>query len=469
MKKSNKEIKKSNKKEKSVLDNIEEGFVPTPTEDNNESTPLTHVLETEEEKASINDNSGVKPKKVKLKYRTKENDIKYLGPLSYRYIRIIAWLFLAIAQISIILRFALRINPSIQNDFTVANELLSFIASMPLVLFLLANFGVILRNRHNFKYLFIFYGGIMVALYAVANIVVLHYVYGLFHTINSEISLHDVCLLSGAFLGSIGTSGYIFNLFVDLFLCVLTVFFFFYVPKSKVFEGKKIIIFRLFTIIPLAYEIVSLVLKHYAMLEMIVIPSYFFFLLTSKPPLTFLAFFLITLIMKIREVHFLKRYDGNEDLLKEHYSTNAHSLRTSITIAVVFAIVSFIDLIATVIYIIFQAIRIGPADESFGVALYMASNIGLGSSTSLILIIPFVLLYSYTRVHKDKKLDSFIPFLGIALMVFTLIEGIYLTVRFTIPYWSDSLSMFLGGGEEMGETDLEGLEAIKTLGRIFIK
>ena len=40
-----------------------------------------------------------KEKRIPLKYRTLENDINYKAPLSYRYLRIIAWIFIIIAQI----------------------------------------------------------------------------------------------------------------------------------------------------------------------------------------------------------------------------------------------------------------------------------------------------------------------------------------------------------------------------------
>ena len=78
----------------------------------------------------------------------------------------------------------------------------------------------------------------------------------------------------------------------------------------------------------------------------------------SKALLTFLAFFIITIVLKIREYKFLRKYDFNYELLEEHISTNAHSFRTSITIAIVFAVIGTIDLLVFSIYGIIQALKV---------------------------------------------------------------------------------------------------------------
>ena len=431
----------SPKKEETVVEKEElkvpDSIIPVPEEADHQE--MKELSPKEQEKI----------KKIKLKYRTKENDIRYLGPLSYRYLRMLAWLCFAIAQIGIIFNIYSKIDPNASGNVQFVSDLSSFFSSLPLALFMLANFGVILRNRKNYKYLFIFYGGVMLAMYIVANIVVIHYVYGLAHTIDPDVNFQDVSELVGTFLASIGTTGYLFNLFVDLFLCVLTTFFLFYTPKAKAFSGKKLIIFRFFVIIPIVYEIASILIKHFGLLGYINIPTYFFFLLTSKPPLTFLAFFLVTLIMKIREYKFLKKFGNNYELLENHNSTHAHSLRTSITIAIVFSIISSVDLLAYFGYILIQFVKLGETEDAIMQGMALAERIGLGGSMTLILIAPLALLYSYTRVHKNTKIDSFVPFLGIALIIFTLFEGVYIVLRISIPDWIEIIeSMLEGGGEE---------------------
>ncbi len=420
----------------------------------NKNNPINYVLSPEETDSGLsqekedemtrvlleeNNKKNPKGKKIKLKYRTRENDIHYQGPLSYRYIRLIAWIFLALTQVGTALTTYKTWNNvpdggMLDRVINISN----FFSAFPLVLFLLANFGIILRNRKNFRYLFIFYGGMALGLYILGNFVVLHYVYGLAKALNPEASLQNVTLATGIFLESIGHNGYIFNLFIDLFLCVLTVYFLFYTPKSKYYEGKKIVFFRALVILPVIYEIVSLVLKHSFELGKIQIPSYFFFLLTSKPTFTFLAFFAVTIIIKVREYRFLKKFDNNEEMLRDHESTNAHSLRTSITISFVFLIVAFLDILAFVLYVVIQTVKFGDI-EYIDYAVSMAENIGLGGSISLIPIIPFVILYSYTRVHKNKKLDSFLPIIGVGLVIITLLESTFLVIVSTISKGTASL------------------------------
>lgn len=415
-----------------------------------------------EDSLTPNRENKKKEKKInpkKLKYRTKDTDIKYRGPFSYRHLRLFAWFFMAVAQLAWIIPLAGKMDPSISNTVPDWESVLSILSNLPLPLFLLANFGIILRRREDFRWLLTFYGGIMILLYILGNVVVIHYIWGFFNAVMPGTSLWEVALATGDMLSGLGNIGYIFNLFVDLFLCVLTVFFLFYKPK-RYFQGKHIAWFRAMVIIPLIYEITSLVIKQCAMFELFSVPSFFFFLLTSKPPLTFLAFFVITIIMKVREVKFLKKFNNNERLLEEHYSTNAHSLRTSITISVVFLIVAILDIIALSSYVIIHFVNayysgdpmleLDPIFVLFD-GISLAQKTGIGGSVVLILAIPFVLLFSYTRTHKNTKIDSFIPIIGIGLVVFTVFEGLYLTLRTAGADLMDKIFELIiggGGGEE---------------------
>lgn len=227
-------------------------------------------------------------------------------------------------------------------------------------------------------------------------------------------------------------------------------------------------IFRCLVIIPIAYEIVSIFVKNAAMLGKIEIPSYLFFLLTSKPPLTFAAFFLVTLILKIREMKFLREFDNDVALLEEHNNTNAHSFRTSITISIVFTVTAGVDLLVLLGYLVATFMRLGLDDNTLWVAYDMATNIGFGGSASLFLISPLVLLYSYTRTHKNKKFDSFLPFLGIAFMLFTVFEGCYLVLRIMLPQLMQGLQEMAEGMEEM-EEDPGVYEAIRSAVSIMFR
>ena len=167
------------------------------------------IMPTPEE-ANIEEETKAKKKKKdprqKLKFRTLENDISYKAPLSYRHLRILGWVFLAISTIGMAFTLASSLDKSGTFDYSTGQSVISLFSSFPFVLFLLANFGIILRNRKNFKYLFIFYGGVMLALYVIANLAVLHYVYGTARTINPEVSFQDVSLVTGTLLMTLGNS-----------------------------------------------------------------------------------------------------------------------------------------------------------------------------------------------------------------------------------------------------------------------
>ena len=68
------------------------------------------------------------------------------------------------------------------------------------------------------------------------------------------------------------------------------------------------------------------------------------------------------------------------------------------------------------------------------------NSLGIGQSLGLLLLSPVMLLFSYTRRHKHRLLDSFIPIVGIALIVMVYIEGFY---QF-IAYLPEMIS-YLGG------------------------
>ena len=93
-------------------------------------------------------------------------------------------------------------------------------------------------------------------------------------------------------------SGFVaFNIFIDLFLCALALFFLNYEPR-RVFTGKARILFRLLTLLPVAYEAACIVLKIRAAWGLTVIPMWAWSFLTVKPPMTFVLFVVLALFSK---------------------------------------------------------------------------------------------------------------------------------------------------------------------------
>lgn len=188
---------------------------------------------------------------------TAENDIKFRGPLSYRHLRIIAWVFLAIAQIGLLLKFNITLgkDPALFGRWP---SFLSGFSSLMSPLFLIAAFSVVINAKDGYRRLIILYVGLSLMIFALFALVYLHYIVGTVALTmgyaaafqNMEILFHAIT--SNGFLA--------FNIFIDLLLCTLVTFFINYQPK-KYFQGKKIYIFRALVALPLLYEIASIGLK----------------------------------------------------------------------------------------------------------------------------------------------------------------------------------------------------------------
>ena len=366
-----------------------------------------------------------KTARIRLKDRTLENDIKYRAPLSYRYLRIIAWVCLIIAQIGMVAKLNIRIIPGSEAQIGWVKDMGEIFATFPLPLFLLANFAVMYQKRDSWKKMLMFYGGVALALYIVANVVIIHYGYGFVNAF-AQIDFMDMAKGFGILLFGLGKTGLVFNIFIDLFLCALVFYFLNYKPKS--FQGKKLIIFRSFVIIPILYEVGSILIKYFASLGQMDLPFFVFFLLTSKPPLMFAAIIALFVILKIEEIRKRKQHLNN-DFVNEHRKTNAHSLRFSIIIAITFFAAGIIDLI---IYLSSSyalasslVVDVEDVDAASFLALYVISHLGFGDASTLMLVAPLALLFSYTKVHKNKKIDPFIPVAGVALILFVYLEGLF--------------------------------------------
>ena len=400
-----------------------------------------------------------KTKRIRLNDRTLDNDIKYKGFLSYRHLRIIGWLCLAAAQLSTIFALASLIDPSFGQSFQNIKTILSFVGALPVPLFLLANFSNILRKKNDYRSLFILYGGGALGMYLFANFLVFHFGYGFVNKFVSAYDLWDVSMLFGRLLPSLGTQGYTLNIFIDLLMCTLLFFFMNFKP-SGVTSEKKMLGFRLLVILPIAYEIAGIVIKYMIGMGQLALPSFVFFLLPGKPPLVFLAFVMVVFILKIGELNYKKRHDGSEELYQEHLQTNAHSFKTSIIISIVFLVIAILDLLALITLVIHAFVVASAATQVEEEITLLATKeintwvgCGFGGAACLFLIIPIVLLFSYTKEHKNPKLDKFVPIVGVGLIVCVYIEGIFQVLLFSIDTLIEKLAEFMstyvgtGGGQ----------------------
>ena len=353
---------------------------------------------------------------------TLENDIRYRGPLSYRYIRIIGWCIMIVFQVYYLdLKHKMRMGDVSQD--TTGLTLLLDMSALVMPLFLIAVFAVILNGQDKFRNMFILYiagaGGLIALYFYVIERYAIRLL-RLFSDMTRKEARNAIAdLLAG---GDYPTGHFEFNFFIDILLCLLFMYFLMYNPK-KVFTGKKLMIFRLMAILPVLYEVASNVLKICASVGVITLPIAVFPFLTTKPPMMFLMFVTLALVIKNRERIFIKR-GGTQEEFQRFLKTNTNSLQFSLILAVALVIFSILDkllynfIFSMVSSDISNEITLESIEQSLQ-WLITISSWGLGKLYNMLWLAPLMLLFSYTRRHKSPVFDMLIPI--IAFIVLSLI------------------------------------------------
>lgn len=222
-----------------------------------------------------------------------------------------------------------------------------------------------------------------------------------------------VLLIDELFSGS-GQNGVLaFNVFIDFFLCTVFMFFLHYRPK-RVFTGRKLMIFRALSILPILYEAVSLVLKYLSVENTMTVPAVLVPFLTTKPAIMFILFIILAVFIKNRERVFCMRGKTHAEY-KQFLKTNRNSLHFSIFTAILFLIAGLIDLGLS--YLL---------TDSGNIQMFnLVYSLGIGNSVALIFLAPVVLLFSYTRKYKNKLMDLITPVIGVILIVLVYLEAAY--------------------------------------------
>ncbi len=340
-------------------------------------------------------------------------DIKYQGPLSYRYLRVLAWITLALGQLLILNSISkLILKTEVVSDNW--QVVISFISSLSTPFFIIASFGLILSNQKNFKNVLATYGAAFVGLGLGITLFYYRYINGLFVKLGlGETAVID---LIKEFLG-----GKIqINVFADLFAFACFHFFLNYTPK-KAFQRNKIYIFRSFMALPLLFVVGSYVVKILISLHSINIPFFIYPFLTTKSPIIFSVFVLASIWIKNRERLFIK-LGATKAEYKQFLTTKRNSFSFSAQLSLIF--LSSIALELTML-IILAIVYIGIKHIEVDFFWNVFNAYEIGQSGSLLLAIPFILLYSYTRGHKNTLIDLFVPIIGIGLLAFVYLEGIY--------------------------------------------
>lgn len=361
-----------------------------------------------------------------------ENDIKFRGPLSYRHLRIMGWLFLIIAQIAVIL--SVGASAGIMNPNQTLLTVMKTAKDLMMPLFLFAAFSQLLVAKNGYKRLIITYGGAALGIFLVFIFVYEHFFIGITSAISGGDTkgAHEFGQELISYLNFNGALS--FNMFIDLLLCTLVTFFINYNPK-KYFQGKKIYIFRSFVALPIMYEIASILIKILVASQTVSITPIIIPLLTTKPPMAFLIFIAAAIFVKNRERFYIKNGRTHEDY-KNFLNTNVNSLHFSIFLAVAILIAVALDITAFLGILVGEVSRYNVNDPNFGEYLmYWAQTVyswGFGQCVIMILLIPVILLFDYKKTYKNNMLDIVIPLAGVILMVFVTIEGLFEVAKFYI-------------------------------------
>ena len=365
-------------------------------------------------------------KRVRLHEQGAHNDIKYSGPLSFQSFQILGWSCIVVTVIMALMKIAMKVNPADTQRFATINDIISYIAEMSLPFLLMANFARILNNTDGYRKQLLKNGGAMAALFLVFMIFFNRYVVGTVGLLLQD-SKEAYPLVMTSFYGVSPKGFFAFNIFVDLFLCTLVMYFMNARP-TKIFTGKKIYIFRAFTLFPIAYEVASIILKGSAAAGNILLPSWVFPLLTVKPPMTFLVFVFLAIHIKTRELRYCRHGKTHEEY-QEFLKTNRNAWHFSVYAAVVLFIAGVIDLVIAIFLLAKQAgsaealNAIMESEKAFKNTI--AISIGFGKASCLIFFAPIVLLFNYTKIPKNKTVGMLIPVAGILLIVLIGVQGIY--------------------------------------------
>lgn len=366
-----------------------------------------------------------KRKRERMFNVTTANDIRYKPPLSYRHFKLIAWLLLVLTQLQLVMEKFYSDGTS-----SVGHKAVSFVvgtfAGFAVPLLLISCLAIIMNGHDNYKLMLVKNAGLAVLLFLLTLFVYERYLMRIASSLMGGDREAGAMFLQ-KFVSQKTDHGFLaFNIFIDLLLCTLTMFFINYTPQ-KIFTGRKVIIFRSFIIFPIAYEVGSIIVKILATEDEIRLPIYLFPLLTTKPPVCFLMFISIACFFKRRERRFIK-YGKTQEEYQEYLKTNYNAMQVSkmfIKRIIVFAV---LDLVLLVFIASVEMVMNNISDaseEATFLSLDRAWSWGIGNTAELVLIIPLLLLFSYTKKHKSIIIDIIIPLAGVVLIVFIYFDGAF--------------------------------------------
>ena len=131
------------------------------------------------EEQATNKRLSLKEKRFqRIKNNYFKDDIKYQGPLSYRYLRILGWIAFALGQLAFVSTIG---NVASWDPIgNVGRYILSFFSNLMTPLFIIASFGLVLSRRRGYRNFILFYGAAFLGIGIGVLVLYYRYVNGLF-------------------------------------------------------------------------------------------------------------------------------------------------------------------------------------------------------------------------------------------------------------------------------------------------
>ena len=378
-------------------------------------------------------------KRHKLHEVSLEDDIRYRGPISFQGFQVLGWLCIVASVILSLLNLARNADPDTAKMTEGIVPIIETIAEFSLPFLLIANYSRILNNSEGYKKQLLRTGGTAAAIVAGSYFIYTRYIVDNVRLFVEEPGSADGILEDLIHRGI--SNGFVdFNIFIDLFLCALFMFFLNVRPK-RVFTGKKVLILRFFALVPVAYELASLALKDLAASHRITLPLWSFPLLTVKPPMTFVLFMFLAIHIKVRERRFCRHGRSHEEYLA-YLNTNRNSLHFSLWLMFLLVLTAVLDVIALILFSAVTAVEAGAGNTEDQMLVFVksATALGFGQTIPQLFLLPLMLLYSYSRVPKNKTFGLLIPVIGIALIFLVILEFGHLALGIYVPRLNASIA-----------------------------
>ena len=124
---------------------------------------------------------------------------------------------------------------------------------------------------------------------------------------------------------------------------------------------------------------------------------------------------------------------------KIYQNTNIASFRFAKHLSIIMLVYGLLDLIigsvlalihVGIMYNLDTVMNSSPEANAIWVDSFeMVASWGFGETADMMLLIPFMLLLSYSRTHKHSAIDNLIPLVGVIALVLIYFDGIFQIVQ----------------------------------------